>query len=114
MRPSIWLELASFVTLLVILTSGVLIWTGCLVACQMRVNQLQTHLAVVASDRQAMLRTYIRQQQERVARVVSRTCLRQLLAERLDHTITDEVLKFRSMRMSVQRIGSVGRSNQLD
>src|SRR5215831_11691329 len=91
-RPSIWLKLTLFVGVLVILTSGVLIWKGYMFARDMLVDQIHARLTVVASDRQAMLLAYILQQHERVGLVASRTQLRQLLEERAANTITDAAL----------------------
>ena len=77
LRPSIWLKLAIFVSVLVMLTSGMLIWTAYLFARDMLLDQIHARLTVTASDRQAMLLAYIRQQEERVRLVASRTRLRQ-------------------------------------
>jgi signal transduction histidine kinase len=98
-RPSIWLKLAMFVGVLVILTSGVLIWTAYMFARDMLVAQIHARLTVVTSDRQAMLLAYISQQHERVRLVASRTRLRQLLEERADNTITDEAFRAGSKRI---------------
>jgi hypothetical protein len=88
-RPSIWLKLAMFVGVLVVLMSGVLIWTAYLFTRDMVVDQIHTRLTVVASDRQAMLLAYIHQQHERVRLAASPTRLRRLLEERADDKITD-------------------------
>jgi signal transduction histidine kinase len=98
-RPSIWLKLAMFVGVLVILTSGVLIWTVYMFARDMLVAQIHARLTVVTSARQAMLLAYISQQHERVRLVASRTRLRQLLEERADNTITDEAFRAGSKRI---------------
>src|SRR5215813_7144195 len=99
LRPSIWLKLAMFVGVLVMLTSGMLIWTAYLFARDMLVDQIHARLTVTASDRQAMLLAYIRQQEERVRLVASQTRLRQLLEERADNKITDEALHAGSKRI---------------
>ena len=65
-RPSIWLKLAIFVGVLVVLASGVLIWTAYLFARDMLVDQIHERLTVTASDRQAMLLAYIHQQGDKV------------------------------------------------
>jgi two-component system NtrC family sensor kinase len=98
-RPSIWLQLAMFVGVLVILTSGVLIWTAYMFARDMLVAQIHARLTVVTSDRQAMLLAYIYQQHERVRLVGSRTRLRQLLEERVDNKLTDEAFRAGSTRI---------------
>src|SRR5712691_8330764 len=107
-RPSIWLKLAIFVGVLVMLTSGVLIWTAYLFARDMLVDQIHARLTVTASDRQAMLLAYVRQQEERVRLVVSRTRLRQLLEERADNKITDEALHAGSKRILLDAQKSAG------
>jgi signal transduction histidine kinase len=98
-RPSIWLQLAMFVGVLVILTSGVLIWTAYMFARDMLVAQIHARLTVVTSDQQAMLLAYIYQQHERVRLVGSRTRLRQLLEERVDNKLTDEAFRAGSTRI---------------
>src|SRR5262249_61155356 len=87
-RPSIWLKLAIFVGVLVVLASGVLIWTAYLFARDMLVDQIHERLTVTASDRQAMLLAYIHQQQERLGRVASRARPPLLLEEWADDNIT--------------------------
>src|SRR5215471_4717825 len=92
-RPSIWLKLAIFVGVLVVLASGVLIWTAYLFVRDMLVDQIHERLTVTASDRQAMLLAYIHQQQERLGLVASRTRLRLLLEEWVDDKITDAAFR---------------------
>jgi signal transduction histidine kinase len=108
LRPSIWLKLAIFVGVLVMLTSGMLIWTAYLFVRDMLVDQIHARLTVTASDRQAMLLAYIRQQEERVRLVASRTRLRQLLEERADNKITDEALHTGSKRILLDAQRSAG------
>jgi hypothetical protein len=58
-RPrSDFLSLAIFVGVLVVLASGVLIWTAYLFARDMRMDQLHARLTVPASERQTMLLAY--------------------------------------------------------
>src|SRR5215475_15247634 len=92
-RPSIWLKLAIFVGILVVLASGVLIWTAYLFARDMLVDQIHARLTVTTSDRQAMLLAYIHQQHERVGLVARPTRLRRLLEEHADDKITDAAFR---------------------
>src|SRR5215510_4570665 len=92
-RPSIWLKLAIFVGVLVMLASGVLIWTAYMFARDMLVDQIHTRLTVTTSDRQAMLLAYIHEQHERVRLVASPTRLRRLLEEHADDKIADAAFR---------------------
>jgi len=107
-RLSIWLKLALFVGVLVILTSGVLIWTAYIFARDMLVDQIHARLTVTASDRQTLLLAYIRQQHERVRLVASRTRLRQLLQERTEDKIADETFRAGSRPILVDAQQSAG------
>src|SRR5262249_4769567 len=108
LRPSIWLKLAMFVGVLVMLTSGMLIWTAYLFARDMLVDQIHARLTVTASDRQAMLLAYIRQHEERVRLVASKQLLGKLLEERADNKITDEALHAGSKRILLDAQRSAG------
>jgi C4-dicarboxylate-specific signal transduction histidine kinase len=92
LRPSIWLKMATFVGTLVVLTSGVLIWTAYLFARDMLLAQIHERLTVTASDCQAMLLAYIRQQHARVGLVSSQTRLRQLLKDHATGEISGAAL----------------------
>jgi signal transduction histidine kinase len=107
-RPSIWLKLAIFVGMLIMLTSGVLIWTAYIFARDMVIDQIHTRLTVVASDRQAMLLAYIHQQHERVRLVASRTRLRRLLEERADDKLADDAFRAGAIPILVDAQKSAG------
>jgi len=98
-RASLWLKLAMFVGVLVIFTSGVLIWAAYLFARDILIDQIHARLTVTASDRQAMLLAYIRQQHERVELVASGTWLRQLLGEHADGRMAEEAFRTASRRI---------------
>jgi PAS domain S-box-containing protein len=55
-------------------------------------NQIHNCLNVVASDRQAMLLSYVSEQQQSVRLIASRTQLRELLARHAAHSIDDRAL----------------------
>lgn len=96
---SIWLRLTIFVGVLVIVTSGILIWTGYAFARDILVGQIQERLTVVTADRQALLLGYIRQQQERVQLIASRTRLRQLLEAHADGQVDEQTFRIESRRI---------------
>lgn len=78
LRSSVLLKQTAFVAVMILLTGGTLILSGHRFVRKMVVEQINQRLILAASDRQVLLQTYIRQQQERVALVASRTRLRQL------------------------------------
>ena len=98
-HSSIWLNLTIFVGVLVITTSSILIWTGYVFTRDILVDQIHERLTVVAADRQALLLAYIRQQQERVNLVASRTRLRQLLEAHADGQIDEITFRTESRRI---------------
>src|SRR5438132_12931115 len=98
-RPAIWLKLAMFVGVLLIFTSGVLIWASYLFARDILIDQIHARLTVTASDRQAMLLAYVRQQHERVELVASGPRLRQLLGEHADGRMAEEAFHTASRRI---------------
>jgi signal transduction histidine kinase len=81
LRSSILLKQTAFVAVMVVLTSGTLILSGHHFVRKMVADQINQRLILAASDRQVLLQTYLRQQQERIALVASRTRLRQLTDE---------------------------------
>ncbi|MBI5760084.1 MAG: response regulator [Planctomycetales bacterium] len=81
-RSSLVFRLTSFVALVVILTGGCLSLNGYNFVRRTLREQIDDRLVLAALDRQVYLLAYIRQQQERVGLVASRTQLR-LLSEQL-------------------------------
>lgn len=81
LRSSILLKQTAFVAVMVVLTGGALILSGHHFVRKMVADQINQRLILAASDRQVLLQTYLRQQQERIALVASRTRLRQLTDE---------------------------------
>jgi C4-dicarboxylate-specific signal transduction histidine kinase len=76
---SIHLKLTLFVALLVTLTGFALSWAGYLFARDTLYQQINDKLSVIAFDRQTFLRSNIRQQQDIIAQIASRTMLRKHL-----------------------------------
>lgn len=62
-------------------------------------DEIDQRLVLVATDRQALLQIYIRQQQERVALVASRTRLRQLVAEHAARKIPPDEFRQQSAQI---------------
>ena len=84
-RRSLTLQLALFVSLLLVATGALTSWIGGYeVAQQIVRDQIHQRLVVAARDRHAMITAYVAQQQERVALVASRTRFRRLVEEYLD------------------------------
>lgn len=80
-RSSMLVRLALFVAALVILTGGLMSWTGYIVARNIIRDQIHERLRVAGSDRHAMVMSFVKQQLERVGLVASRTRLRNIIAE---------------------------------
>jgi PAS domain S-box-containing protein len=80
-RSSVLLKQTSLAALLIVLTGGTLIVSGSWFVRKIITEQIDQRLVLAASDRQVLLLTYIKEQQERVGLVASRTRLRQLVAD---------------------------------
>lgn len=100
-RSSILLKQTAFAALVMILTGGTLILAGNEFVRNMVRDQIDQQLVLAASDRQKLLWAYIRQQQERVALVASRTRLRQLIDEFETGEISSEAFQVESKRILV-------------
>lgn len=100
-RPSILLKQTAFVAVIVVLTGGTLILAGQHFVRRLLVDQINQRLILAASDRQVLLLTYLRQQEERIALVASRTRLRQLVDEHTGGRIQDEAFRSESRRILV-------------
>lgn len=80
-RGSLLVKMVLFVSILVVVTSGMMNWAGYFVARNIIRNQIRARLQVAASDRHDMILSYVAQQHERVGLVVSRTKLRNLVSQ---------------------------------
>lgn len=100
-RSSVLLKQTAFVALVIVLTVGTLILSGHRFVRGIVTAQIDQRLVLAASDRQVLLQTYIRQQQERVALVASRTRLRQLIQEYAAGRMQGEVFRSESSRILV-------------
>src|SRR5437016_11353024 len=81
LRSSLLLKQTAFVALMTIIPVGMLILATGTIARRIVRNEIDERLVLAATDRQALLQIYIRQQHERVALVASRTRLRQLIGD---------------------------------
>ncbi|HEU4797668.1 MAG TPA: cache domain-containing protein, partial [bacterium] len=95
------LKQTAFVAVMIVLTGGTLILSGHGFVRKMVVDQINQRLILAASDRQVLLQTYIRQQQERVALVASRTRLRQLTEDYEAGKIPGDEFRSESRRILV-------------
>jgi PAS domain S-box-containing protein len=100
-RSSVLLKQTAFVALVIVLTVGTLILSGHRFVRGIVTAQIDQRLVLAASDRQVLLQTYVRQQQERVALVASRTRLRQLIEEYAAGRMQGEVFRSESSRILV-------------
>lgn len=91
-RSSMLIKMSIFVAALLILTAGLMSWAGYVVARNIIQDQIQKRLRVAASDRHAMVMSFVEQQLERVGLVASRTKLRNLVAQFQHNEITTEAL----------------------
>lgn len=80
-RSSMLVKMSLFVAALLILTAGLMSWAGYVVARNIIRDQIHERLRVAASDRHAMVMSFVSQQLERAGLVASRTRLRNLVAE---------------------------------
>src|SRR5437016_2993766 len=87
LRSSLLLKQTAFVALMTIIPVGMLILATGTIARRIVRNEIDERLVLAATDRQALLQIYIRQQHERVALVASRTRLRQLIGDYADGKI---------------------------
>ena len=76
---SLAVKLTIFVAGLVIVTAGSIGFAGLIFAERILSAQVDHRLAIIASDRAAMLRSYISNQEDEIALIASRTDLKQLL-----------------------------------
>ncbi len=88
-RASLRLKLASFVAALVILTAGLVIGGVYSYTRQILLDGITDHLAVMASDRAAIVREFINRQLGQVDQIASRTRLRLLIAEHANQAPRD-------------------------
>jgi hypothetical protein len=77
--------LASFVGVLVAVTAGTLIGVGYYFTSEIVRDQVHTRLSLVATDRQDMLLSGLRQHEERAVLFASRARIRRLLEDLADH-----------------------------
>ncbi len=89
-RGSIVAKLTLFVGFLVALTAGVLITVGYLYVGAIVRDQIDARLSVIADDRQTLLLTSMKREEERVRQVTTRTRLRILLGQRVRGEIDAE------------------------
>ncbi|MEX0819223.1 MAG: response regulator [Pirellulaceae bacterium] len=78
-RRSLAVQLAVFVSLLLIATGATISWVGYRLAERIIRDQIHQRLRVAAADRRAMIESYVAQQYERVSLVASRTQFRNLV-----------------------------------
>ncbi len=86
-------KLAFFVALLLFITASLMTAAGYFVARGIVREQIHQRLSVAASDRHAMVLSYVAQQRERVRLVASRTRLRQLIEQHLDGELAAEEMR---------------------
>ena len=75
------MQLAIFVSTLLIITGGTISWVGYELAEQIIRDQIHARLHVAAMDRREMIEAYVAQQYERVSLVASRTQFRKLIEQ---------------------------------
>src|SRR5947208_3743089 len=99
LRSSLLLKQTAFVALMTIIPVGILILATGTIARRIVRNEIDERLVLAATDRQALLQIYIRQQHERVALVASRTRLRQLIGDYADGKIAQSEFQKQSRQI---------------
>ena len=106
LRSSIVWKLTLFVGILVALNDGVLIGVAYITTSAILRDQIHERLSMVAADRQGMLARTLEQEEERVTQFANRSRIHNLLAQRLNGTMTPE--RFREV---TEPILSTARNN---
>ena len=81
LNESVVAKLSVFVGVLLIVTAGLVSWTGYVVARDIVRDNIHERMVVTAGSRRAMVEAFVAQQHERVALVSSRTKLRSLIEQ---------------------------------
>lgn len=92
-RSSVLVKLALFVAALLFVTTGLMSWGGYVVARNIIRDQIHERLRVAASDRHAMVLSFVAQQHERAGLVASRTKLRNLIEKSVQSEIPEQVMR---------------------
>ena len=106
LRSSIVWKLTLFVGILVALNDGVLIGVAYITTSAILRDQIHERLSTVAADRQGMLASTLEQEEERVTQFAKRSRIHNLLAQRVNGTMTLE-----RFREETEPILSTARAN---
>jgi PAS domain S-box-containing protein len=99
LHTSVRLKLAVFVAAVVALTAGALSVASYVFARQTLRSQIHERLSAVASDRRKMLLQYVREEEEWMALLASRTRLRQLIDDHAAGRVSDQSFREETRRI---------------